>query len=667
MKKNFLLIAALLLAVLSFETCIFADSLYDEVSLLQDAESFDQQLEILNRTAAGFSEELENGGWDYNLTVSAAPGLPDGLIPADWDAFSYSTVDAFPEYMKGHKFIVLYCPEDASASLAGDVMARLPEEMRADSVDDAEYAMLLRWQLIKSDYDYIPPATSYHRDYTAYIVNLKTNERTIFWTCRNGAKSSGQWGHLDGDLFSQEELWKELRPQILPVIWLPLSDGSSLTFISTGKNCFLYSHEGDVTDLLIPAEAEGHPVTGIEDYFSSCRKLSRAVIEEGFTALPEKLFNTDYRMVNIACCYLPSTLQGGLMESGLGKDTVIYAPEGSYAADVAVREGYEWVSCSDPSEMPDVELVQEGIMTFRLFRDEAALLVCEGGEETVTVPETVKGLPVTSVLSRSLYDLDGVNTIIIPESVSYIAMNAIYPDSGRSIDVYLSNAQTRLDNRSIQAPFSSCPLTVHAPEGSTAQAYVTDYNDESMLFEAWGSETDSDVEPDIRSLSDALDMAEKVGLNASGFWMDCDHQEYSRFGRTADYDYRKPNTAAVFRLTRDQYEDLAILMGGPENVARVFATIVNTQWDLAYAKAAARTVQSESLKPVSDGSCAIVVLVYDSDLVLVTLQGSGNADAALVCSSPSMISSFNAEYIRGIAGQYGINAECTLYDQASLP
>lgn len=671
MKKSILLIAACLISILSFGTVSSADSLFEESSLLENAESFDRQLAVLGSIAADYAEELEAGSWDVSLTKSAASGLPEELASDDWESYPYTTVESFPEYMKGHKFFVLYCPEGGSASLAGDLMARFPEDMRADSMDTAEYAMILRWQKTESGYNYIPPATSCHRDYTAYTVNLKTGERTVFWTERNSAKSSGQWGHLDGDLFSQEELWKLLRPQILPVITLPLPDGSALSFISTGKNCFLYSYEGDVTDLRIPAEAEGHPVTGIEATFTGCRKLSRVIVEEGFKSLPERLFNTDYRMVNIACCYLPSTLQGGLMESGLGKDTVIYAPEGSYAADVAVREGYEWAACDNPDEMPEVELIQEGNLTFRLYGEEAALLSCEGGEDTVAIPEKVKGLPVTSVLSCSLYDKDEVSTVLMPGSVRYIAENAIYPDSGISLDVYLPRADVLLDEGSVQAPFSSSPVTLYAPEGSTAQAYAADYNSdsyyESLLFEAWGGEAEDDMEPDERSLADALEAARNLGLGAADFWNSCDQQEYARFGQAAQYDFGKPDMAAVLRLTQEQYDSLSLLMGGPENVARVFATIVNTQWDLAYAKASAETVRSESCKPASDGSCAIVVLAYSSDLVLVTLESSGSAHAALLCSSPSIANSLTAAYVKSIAEQYGISAGCEVYGRDSMP
>ena len=119
-------------------------------------------------------------------------------------------------------------------------------------------------------------------------------------------------------------------------------------------------------------------------------------------------------------------------------------------------------------------------------------------------------------------------------------------------------------------------------------------------------------------------------------------------------------------LSGEQYDDLALLMGGKDHVAQVFATIVNTQWNLPYAKASARTVQSDTFSPSPDGSCMIVVIAYSHDLVLVTLSGDGNAHAALICSDPEVIRNMNVDYINGIAAQYGVSGECTIYEKDIL-
>ena len=50
-----------------------------------------------------------------------------------------------------------------------------------------------------SGYQYIPPATSSHRDYYGLVVDLRTGEATRFWSQRNSARKSGKRNELNGD------------------------------------------------------------------------------------------------------------------------------------------------------------------------------------------------------------------------------------------------------------------------------------------------------------------------------------------------------------------------------------------------------------------------------------------------------------------------------------
>lgn len=52
---------------------------------------------------------------------------------------------------------------------------------------EAEYALIVRWHKVESGIKYIISTTSYHRDYEAYAVDLKTGESVRFWAQRNGA------------------------------------------------------------------------------------------------------------------------------------------------------------------------------------------------------------------------------------------------------------------------------------------------------------------------------------------------------------------------------------------------------------------------------------------------------------------------------------------------
>ena len=133
-----------------------------------------------------------------------------------------------------------------------------------------------------------------------------------------------------------------------------------------------------------------------------------------------------------------------------------------------------------------------------------------------------------------------------------------------------------------------------------------------------------------------------------------------------NYDIKKPASAIALRFPQAQYNDLATLMFGQENVAKALATMYNTQWNLPYAKAASQTAQADKFDLVLDGQCAIVVLVYRSDLILTVLQNDGSAQAALVFCSPSEIRNLTPEYVSETFARYGITGECKLYEQEAL-
>ena len=53
-------------------------------------------------------------------------------------------------------------------------------------------------------------------------------------------------------------------------------------------------------------------------------------------------------------------------------------------------------------------------------------------------------------------------------------------------------------------------------------------------------------------------------------------------------------------------------------------------------------------------------------LIVVTLQGSGSAQAAAVFCSPANISKLTAETVTGIAARYGVTGECAAYSWDAL-
>ena len=726
-----------------------AGTLPEDAAALEAADTLDRQLAILNDIAAEHAEELENGAWDVSLRLSLAPGLPEGLIPGNFDTYGYQKTAGFPEEARGHRFIALYSGRGSDPELAGDWLVRFPEEMRARSLSEAEYALVVEGFWTPSGYQYIPPATSSHRDYYGLVVDLRTGEATRFWSQRNSARKSGKRNELNGDTMSDREIWNALRSEIWGSISYPLADGTTLVFGITGRNCYLKGYEGKPENLTIPAEAEGHPVVEIGEKcfqgcktlksvvlpegivaisasafeqcslleeinfpstlktiadrtfytchrlkdvvfpdgirsignyafynaealtevvlpasltsvgkkaFTACRRLSRAVIAYAMTYEEEELFSNDSRLT---CVYVADGASNSYALSGIPEDTIIYAPEGSYYLRWAQTSSRRGVACESPALMPPVEYVTEYGMEFRLFEGEAALCGYQGEPPVIIVPEAVNGIPVTKVISSAIYRLEQVTSVTLPASVQQIAASAIYaPNTNTPLDIYITNPEVSIRENAIGRYGSNkTPVTIHAAEGSTAQRYVADAADERLIFEAWGE----GVNPDARTLKNALALAEQVQQAAKDFWAGCNQREYSWLARVPGYDMEKPEAAAVLRLSREQFDRLSELMIGRDNAAKVFSLLINTQFNLPYARAAVVTARGSTFKAAPDETCSLALLCYATDLVLVTLDADGSGQAALICSDSDVLAGMTPEYVTSMAARYGIYGECSVY------
>lgn len=752
MKKQFLLILILALC-LALAPAVLAETLQEDAEAYRNAATFAEQVELLSQLAETHADELESGGWDVTLRAACAEGYPADLIPMNFDTYGSEKAETFPAEALGHKFLAFYIARDGEApELAGEWLARFPKGMRAATPEEAEYAFVVEGWWTPSGYNYIPPASSSHRDYAAYVLNLQTRKAVRIWGHRNSAKSSGKIGQLSGDSMSSAALWESFRTLVLGEMRWDLGGGAALLFTPTGANCFLKGYEGEPVDVEVPAEVEGHPVTftgtsalsacaslrsivlpegltkigsssfrycsalesvtlpstltviaanafndcdalrtldlpqGLQEIGSyafsasdaleriripgsvtrlgeeilySCTSLIQVIVEEGVTSLSEEAMRLDRRL---AAVYLPASLTStyyGL--SDLDSHTVIYAPENSEALKWARENGREAVACAEPENMPQAEYVTEGNLLFRIFRGEAALAACNGETEEVTVPETAGGFPVTSVLTGAVYDLDGVRSVTLPESVREIRYRAV--ESGREIrelHVYIPNPDCVIKVEGIR-PYqfaAGYTVTVHAPDGSAVRRYVTDAGyPENILFEAMGG----DVDPNLRTLRDAYALAVRLQESAAEFWQTCDPEEYSLFSAVSGYEIGEPPAAAVLRVSEADLTDSALVMAGKGNALKMYATQENIRTNAAYARAASQTAQTAQLTPVADGVSAVVVLAYENDWILVSLMQDGNAQAILLTTASGTPEELTAGYVTETAAGYGVTGECTLY------
>ena len=473
----------------------------DRRQALEEAASLDEQLAILDEIANG--EEQETVDWDVSLSVNLAPGLTQGLLPEDWEEYGYAETDGFPEELRDHKCIVI----NGTDTLNGDILSRLPAAMRASHLEEAEYAIVIDSVLTESGYEYVISTTSFHRDYSGYILDLGTGEAVRFWFQRNSAKSFGTIGDLNGDLFSEKEIWNILRSQLLKECRYVLEDGTCLVFGTDGQTCFLKGYEGEPEKLEIPAQVEDCPVTEIagrsfydcdtlqrlvlpeglkvigEESFGACDHLASVILSEGVEVIEENAFIYTDKM---ACCYLPASLTQGLSDAGLDRHTGIYAPEGSYALQWAQENGYVYTVCDSPAGTPATDYLTEGDFTFLTCGEEAALYAYLGSDSEVVIPGTAGGYPVTGILKEAVDEYASAESIVLPESTRFIHEDAICAaDNGLVLHVYIPNPETALEPESISRRYSTTPIILHAPEDSLARQYVTDTASETIRFEAW--------------------------------------------------------------------------------------------------------------------------------------------------------------------------------------
>lgn len=776
MKKRILCMLALVLAL-----CLLpvlpapADSLETAAEAYRNAGTFNNQLGLLSELAGHYAAELEYGGWNVDLRVKCAEDLPRDLIPMNFETYGYTKADDFPEETRGHKFIAVYIARDGETpELAGEWMARFPEDMRASSVEEAEYALVAEGWWTPSGYKYIPAGSSSHRDYAAYVLNLKTGKAIRFWSHRNGAKTSGVIGQLSGDNMSSNEMWTALRSYIWGVMRLDLGNGAALLFTPTGTRCYLKGYEGEPEDVAVPEEMEGYPVasmaagvfsgcktlksvslpdsltaisrrafascealvrvilpSGLEtigeagfsgckaltdmvlpeglktigkDAFSNadgltaltlprsvesigegafdsmdgltefsipagitslgagalekCRYLARVVVEEGVECLSQSILLSDTRL---ACIWLPASLNRDSGLDSIDAHTVIYAPAGSYALQWAQEHGYEAAACAVPEDMPAVRYVSESGLSFRIFRDEAMLSSCQADDGEISIPETADGIPVTGMLNEAFNMREGLKSVTLPESIRTIHYRAVRPAKGvGGFHVYIPNPDCLIEREGLY-PYkaeSGYFLTVHGPEGSAVQRYVTEMNlPENILFEPAGEGVDAN----IRTLKDAAGLAGQVQENAKAFWQTCDQTEYSLLAAVPGYDISNPEAAVILRITKAELNDSSLQMAGEANALKMYATLANTRTDKAYAKAAAQTAQVSRLTPVADGTSAIVVLAYPNDWILVSLMQDGNSQAVLLTGAAGIPDELSADYVAETAASYGVEGDCILY------
>ena len=289
--KRLLTILITLSMLISARPVLAGSMLEDAADALQSASTIDEQLALLYDVSIECASELETGGWENSLTCEPAQTLPEDLLPNEgMEEAEYSVRD-----FKGAKFIAIY-DDQGEYRLLGDWQVRIPEAMRAASLDEAD-AVLCLVHTTESRDDYIGFASNRH--YNAYVYRRGADVRTTAFHTMTTPPLSGS-GTLSGEMLSLSDLWNGVKQWFYDVIEVTYPEGTARYRI-TGQTCCLAGLEGGFSRYEIPAEVEGYPVVGIED----CRNdtLEELVLPEGIVWI-QYVGGAELRHMNF-----PSTLR----------------------------------------------------------------------------------------------------------------------------------------------------------------------------------------------------------------------------------------------------------------------------------------------------------------------------------------------------------------------
>ena len=193
----------------------------------------------------------------------------------------------------------------------------------------------------------------------------------------------------------------------------PVEEAPGLRYLNQGDSIIVIGYTGEVTDLVIPSEINGLPVTGIrERAFLECSSLTSIVIPDTITSIGEYTF---YDCTSLTSIDLPDSITsiGYYAFGGCESLTGISIPERVTFIDAGAFSG-----CSSLTEIdiPD-----------RVTRIETWTFAHCTGLTSITLPDTL-----TYIGDLAIYNCAGLTDLEIPDSVTYIGNQAFGLSSGLS-------------------------------------------------------------------------------------------------------------------------------------------------------------------------------------------------------------------------------------------
>ena len=390
-------------------------SLQDAVDLVSEAGTLDGQIAILHEIADVYAAQLENGGWEVSRAFPAGDEA-EALIPETEDAVKpEDPISIF----QGHKIIPLF-NDKGTLFLLGDFYARLPAEMRAACVAEADAVLLLKHYLVERT-DYI--GSAYNRHYEIYLKDLRDGSVYEIYETFSSPPLSGR-GVLAGEKSSMRELWEPIHTKVHGTIDIEYPEGTA-SFRVTGKSCSICALEGDFVQYEVPAEVDGYPVRVIKSIVNDT--LESLVLPEGIESIEQ------ISCLNLQNINFPSTLKR------IGANAFYIPGNGGFnfskIQEWNLNEGLE-------------EIGDRGLHNY-------------GGH--VTLPSTLKSVGYGFLK----YGLDD-SFLVFPDGVTAVPDFCLYY-TGRIICIYLPESITSIGGDALGYGKN---VVIYTPEGSYAARWA---------------------------------------------------------------------------------------------------------------------------------------------------------------------------------------------------
>ena len=248
---------------------------------IKNAGSPEEQIALMYELAGIYGDVIETGAWDAGLSELRVKAELRDVIPVFPEKIEETdNLEEAAGLLKGRKYLAFY-NDNGAFCLLGDFYARLPEEMRAPSLEEAD-AILYMVHTTVARTDYIGAA--FDRHYRLYLVEKDGSEVWQLSDYRTEPPTRG-YGALYGAQVPMETLWREFQPVVYTQTVVEEYPEGTAEFRITGHTCSLIGLEGDFRKFEIPEEAAGYPVTGISHIENS--KLTSLTLPEGIVYIHE--------------------------------------------------------------------------------------------------------------------------------------------------------------------------------------------------------------------------------------------------------------------------------------------------------------------------------------------------------------------------------------------